>query len=251
MDLASLLTDTPTLGLTPGRRRWLGTGALVAMLVSFLALPVLFFRAAPSPEWTPPPEAFDRASAAAAALGASAIALACVLAWERGRGGVLAPLGVALAAAGLALAIVTLTAEARPGTSFWARQARTAVMLGAPAAFASLIALLGGGRRFPQVAAMASAAIVLLAALRLGASWGGTGDPALERVWVHAPPGRRPRERGLCRPHEAGPPRGALWSQRFVHRGAGLCDPDPGRRGANSTGCPSRGCTLSWRSRSR
>ena len=183
MGLASLLTDTPALGLTPRQRRWLSVGALVAMLVSLHALAWFFFDLTRYPEGAPL-HVSVRWAAAGAAFGASAVALACALAWERGRGGVLAPLGVALAAAGLALAIVTLTAEARPGTSFWARQARTAVMLGAPAAFASLIALLGGGRRFPQVAAMASAAIVLLAALRLGASWGGAGDPALERVWV-------------------------------------------------------------------
>ena len=185
MGLASLLTDTPALGFTPGRRRWLGTGALVAVLVSFLALPVWFFLAA-GYDQEPPREVRDRWIAATAAFGASVVALPCALAWERGRGGVLAPLGVALALAGLAWAFAGIvTAEPPPGmrgleyeTPFRVGWAWAAVALGAPAGCASLIALLGGGRRFPRVAVTALATIVLVALL---SGWGWANDSGLER----------------------------------------------------------------------
>ena len=187
MGLASLLTDTPALGFTPGRRRWLGTGALVAVLVSFLALPVWFFLAA-GYDQEPPREVRDRWIAATAAFGASVVALPCALAWERGRGGVLAPLGVALALAGLAWAFAGIvTAEPPPGmrgleyeTPFRVGWAWAAVALGAPAGCASLIAILGGTRRFTVTAVAALASTV---ALLFGAIWEGVGTHPQERAF--------------------------------------------------------------------
>ena len=222
MGLASLLTDTPALGLTPGQRRWLSVGVRVAMIFSLILSPqalawiYLLWIAYPEHVW--PPDLLARWAAAGAAFGASVVGLPCALAWERGRGGVLAPLGVALAVAALGLAFAAIAMEdpsedvARELRQLLgpyeetpaqrAGQAWTAVALGAPAAFASLIALLGGGRRFPRVAVMALAAIALLAAIvllaanrgaadeqraLLGAIRMGDGDPALERAfWIWA-----------------------------------------------------------------
>lgn len=210
MRFAAMLTDTPTFGLTPGQRRWLGVGAAAAMLISYQAVFLYWGQILAGADRRD--VLFERWFAALAAFCAGAIALTCAVAWERGRGGVLAPLGAALALVGLACGCSAMTAETAPGNviSLWERleireapilvgQAWTAVALGAPAAFASLIALLGGGRRFPRSAVMALAAIVLLAALLaavileaagerralLGAIWGGGDDPALEEAfWI-------------------------------------------------------------------
>ena len=148
MGLASLLTDTPALGLTPGQRRWLSVGVRVAMIFSLILSPqalawiYLLWIAYPEHVW--PPDLLARWAAAGAAFGASVVGLPCALAWERGRGGVLAPLGVALAAAGLALAIAAAGGGTRLG------QAWTAIALGAPAAVASLIAVLAPARLDPD-----------------------------------------------------------------------------------------------------
>ena len=109
MDLAARLTDTPTLGLTPRQRRWLGVGAAAAMLAAYQAYCFYFLQVLSRPEGAG--VMADRWAAALAALGASAIALTCAVAWERGRGGVLAPLGAALALAGLACGFSAIAAE--------------------------------------------------------------------------------------------------------------------------------------------
>ena len=190
MDLASLLTGATAFGLTRGQRRWLGVGTAAAMLFSFQAIFFFFTKfltrhyldtSAWEREWW-----LDSLDAALAMFAAAAIALICAVAWERGRGGVLAPLGVALALAGLAWAFAGIvTAEPPPDmrgleyeAPFRVGRAWTAVALGAPAACASLIALLGGGRRFPRVAVMALATIVLVALL---SGWGWANDSGLER----------------------------------------------------------------------
>ena len=194
MGLASLLTDTPALGLTPRQRRWLGVGTAAAMLFSFQAIFFFFTKFLTrfltrhhldtsdwEGEWW-----LDGLDAALAMFAAAAIALICAVAWERGRGGVLVPLGVALALAGLAWAFAGIvTAEPPPGmrgleyeAPFRVGWAWTAVALGAPAGCASLIALLGGGRRFPRVAVTALATIVLVALL---SGWGWANDSGLER----------------------------------------------------------------------
>ena len=189
MGLSSLLTGATAFGLTRGQRRWLGVGMAAAMLFSYQAI---FFSFTKVLTWPEGPERelwLDSLAAAVVAFGASVVALPCAVAWERGRGGVLAPLGVALALAGLAWAFAG-TAEpplGMRGLEFRVGWAWAAVALGAPAACASLIALmrLDGGRLFLQVAVIALATIVF-GALLLGleSTYAGTVLMAALMAWL-------------------------------------------------------------------
>ena len=80
-------------------------------------------------------------------FGASAITLACGLAWERGRLGMVPPLGVALGLVGLVLVLVLIWGDPDTDSPLLVKAVATEVTLALAATHASLVGVVGMGRR--------------------------------------------------------------------------------------------------------
>ena len=101
--------------------------------------------------------------------GASAIAVACGFAWERGRLGVVPPAGVALGIVGFALLVVGIWTE--PEGDPFQRAIGTPLALAVAATHASLVSPFGLARRFRAAFAAAYGLNALLTAVVVYAIW--------------------------------------------------------------------------------
>ena len=170
------LARSPTLGLSQGQRRTLQRGALRVLLaslaVSALMGCVALFRAE-----------FGEIEgklllSVFTVFGASATTLACGLAWERGRLGVVPPLGIALCLFGFLLLLFGIWVEPDIEDDWLWRAFFTEMTLAFAATHASLVAVFGMGRRHQAVFATAYGLNVFAVLLTLAALWAedGPGD---------------------------------------------------------------------------
>ena len=110
-------------------------------------------------------------------FGASAITLACGLAWERGRLGVVPPLGVALGLVGLVLMLVLIWGDPDTDRPLLVKAVATEVTLALAATHASLVGVVGMGRRAsPAVTAALGLNGVLTAMTIVPIWWESVGE---------------------------------------------------------------------------
>ena len=110
-------------------------------------------------------------------FGASAITLACGLAWERGRLGVVPPLGVGLGLVGLVLMLVLIWGDPDTDRPLLVKAVATEVTLAVAATHASLVGVVGMGRRAsPAVSAALGLNGVLTAMTIVPIWWESVGE---------------------------------------------------------------------------
>ena len=169
MDLLRSLGRSPTLGLSQDQRRTLRRTALRVLLASLALSAAMGLAALARGE-------FDELDgrlllSAFTVFGASAVALACGLAWERGRLGVVPPLGVALGLVGLVLLIVLIWTELGADSDLVWRAFVTETVFAVAATHASLVAISGSLRRLRGAPFPAYALNVVGVALTLLLVW--------------------------------------------------------------------------------
>ncbi len=152
-----------------GRRRTLHRGALQVVLVSVAASALMGSYAVLS-------EDFGDAEArllfsTLSVFGTSMIVLACGVAWERGRLGVVPPLGIALGVVGLVLLLVVIWAEPDTDNDALGRGLLTEMTLALAATHASLVGIFGVGRRYASAPIAAYALNALLTATSILWIW--------------------------------------------------------------------------------
>ena len=165
--MASAIARSPTFGMPPRGRRRLQRGALYVVLASVavsaamgaFALLIGGFGETQG----------NLLVSSLSVTGASAIAVACGFAWERGRLGVVPPAGVALGIAGFALLVVGIWTE--PEGYPFQRASGTPLALAVAATHASLVSPFGLARRFRAAFAAAYGLNALLTALVVYAIW--------------------------------------------------------------------------------
>jgi hypothetical protein len=104
-------------------------------------------------------------------FGTSMIVLACGVAWERGRLGVVPPLGVALGLLGLVLLLFVIWAEPDTDSEVLGRGLLTEITLALAATHASLVGIFGVGRRYALAPIGAYALNALLTATSILWIW--------------------------------------------------------------------------------
>lgn len=162
----------------PDRRRTLHRTALRVMLGSVVASALMGSYAVLSDE-------FGEIEAklllsTLAIFGASIIVLACGVAWERRRLGVVPPLGVGLGLVGLVLLLVAIWVEPETHDDTIWRGITTEIALAVAATHASLVGLFGVGRRYRVAPAAAYALNAALTAILVYAVW---WDPRWDYVF--------------------------------------------------------------------
>ena len=170
------LARSPTLGLSQSQRRTLQRSALRILLAS-LAVSALMGCFALLREEFGEIEGKLLLSVFTV-FGASATTLACGLAWERGRLGVVPPLGIALSLFGFLLLLFGIWVEPDLEDDWLWRAFFTEMTFAFAATHASLIAVFGMGRRYRAVFSSAYGLNVLAVLLTLAAVWAedGPGD---------------------------------------------------------------------------
>ena len=117
-------------------------------------------------------------------FGTSMITLACGVAWERGRLGVVPPLGIALGLLGLVLLLVVIWAEPDTDSDVVWRGLSTEITLALAATHASLVSIFGLRRRY-QAVPLATYALnaLLTAATLVGIWWEDVWDDGFSRAY--------------------------------------------------------------------
>lgn len=147
------------------RRRTLHRGALHVMLASVAASALMGSYAVLSEDFGETEEKLLLSTLSV--FGTSMIVLACGVAWERGRLGVVPPLGVALGLLGLVLLLVVIWAEPDTDSEVLSRGLLTEITLALAATHASLVGIFGVGRRYAVAPIAAYALNALLTTLSI------------------------------------------------------------------------------------
>ena len=168
----------PTFGLPPDGRRRLQRGALYVALGSVALSAVMGALALLVGEFG---ETQTRLLVSALSVsGASAIAVACGFAWERGRLGAVPPAGIALGIAGFGLLIVWMWTE--PEGDAFLRAIGTLLAIAVAATHASVVSPFGLAPRFRGAFAAAYGLNVMLTALVVYAIWAEPDDGGYWRL---------------------------------------------------------------------
>ena len=162
-------TYNPTVAESRNRRRTLHRGALRVMLASVAASALMGCYAVLSEDFGETEGKLLLSTLAV--FGTSMITLACGVAWERGRLGVVPPLGIALGLLGLLLLLVVIWVEPDTDNDLLGRSLLTEITLALAATHASLVGLNGLGRRYAVVPTGAYALNALLTATSILWIW--------------------------------------------------------------------------------
>ena len=167
------LTRSPNFGLSQEARRILRVGALWALFASLAVSALMGIAAIGSND--PGDTEAKLLLTTFSFFGASAITLACGLAWERDRLGVVPVLGIASGLAGLVLVVASIWADFESDT--WWKAFASEITIALAATHASLVAVFSSEQRFRGGAYAAYVLASVAVALTLIGVWGSVGDP--------------------------------------------------------------------------
>ncbi len=177
--ILEFLARSPDFGLSQEARRRLRLGALWVLFASLAASALIGIAALASTDFG---EAEGRLLLTTFSFfGASAITLACGLAWERGRLGIVPVLGIVAGLAGLALVIVGIWGDFE--SDLWWKAFTSEIMIALAATHASLVAVFSAGQRFRLGTYAAYALGAVAVTLTLIAVWGDAGSDGFWRFY--------------------------------------------------------------------
>lgn len=175
-DIVEFLGRSPDFGLSQEARRSLRQGALWALFASLAASALIGIAALASTDFG---ETEGRLLLTTFSFfGASAITLACGLAWERGRLGIVPVLGIVSGLAGLVLVLVGIWGDFEG--DLWWKAFTSEIMVALAATHASLVAVFSAGQRFRWGTYAAYALAAVAVTLTLIAVW---GDVSSDGFW--------------------------------------------------------------------
>lgn len=179
-DVLNFLARSPHFGLSQGARRTLRLGALWALFASLAVSALIGIAALASSDFG---ETEGKLLLTTLSFfSASAITLACGLAWERGRLGIVPVLGIVSGLVGLVLVLVGIWGDF--DGDLWWKCFASEIMVSLAATHASLVAVFSAGQRFRGGAYAAYGLGALAATLTLIAVWGEVGDDGFWRFYA-------------------------------------------------------------------